>query len=73
MARTESLDMCKIGVLDSDGETEGSRRLNYSEMRLCLLLGKERRVFFEIGLNPVKNALGKPMLKRAAAQSILIG
>jgi len=73
MARTESLDMCKIGIRDSDGETEGSRRLNYSEMRLCLLLGKERRVFFEIGLNPVKNALGKPMLKRAAAQSILIG
>jgi len=73
MARTESLDMCKIGILDSDGEIEGSRRLNYSEMRLCLLLGKERRVFFEIGLNPVKNALGKPMLKRAAAQSILIG
>lgn len=73
MARTEILDMCKIGILDSDGEIEGSRRLNYSEMRLCLLLGKERRVFFEIGLNPVKNALGKPMLKRAAAQSILIG
>ena len=73
MARTEILDMRKIGILDSDGEIEGSRRLNYSEMRLCLLLGKERRVFFEIGLNPVKNALGKPMLKRAAAQSILIG
>ena len=73
MARTESLDMRNIGILDSDGETEGSRRLNYSEMRLCLLLGKERRVVFEIGLNPVKNALGKPMSKRAAAQSILIG
>ena len=73
MARTESLDMRKIGILDSDGETEGSRRPNYSEMRLCVLLGKERRVVFEIGLNPVKNALGKPMSKRAAAQSILIG
>ncbi len=73
MARTESLDMRNIGILDSDGETEGSRRLNYSEMRLCLLLGKERRVVFEIGLNPVKNALGKPMSKRAATQSILIG
>ncbi len=73
MARTEILDMCKIGILDSDGEIEESSRLNYSEMRLCLLLGKERRVVFEIGLNPVKNALGKPMSKRAAAQSILIG
>ena len=73
MARTESLDMRNIGILDSDGETEGSRRFNYSEMRLCVLLGKERRVVFEIGLNPVKNALGKPMSKRAATQSILIG
>ncbi len=65
--------MRKIGILDSDGEAEGSSRPNYSEMRLCVLLGKERRVFFEIGLNPLKNALGKPTLKRAAAQSILIG
>ncbi len=73
MARTESLDMRKIGILDSDEETKGSSRPNYSEMRLCLLLGKERRVVFEIGLNPMKNALGKPMSKRAAAQSILIG
>ncbi len=63
MARTEILKVCKIGALDSDGETEGSHRLNYSEMCLCLLLGKDGRIGFEILLNPLKNALGKPTSK----------